>query len=101
MLPLQSELGGNPDYSTHFLRYDSLWLSTIIIMCTYLIDSTSNEYYYIFIAIREILCSQKRQYEPTKAYYPRFEAFISTSDLEKYTAMMHMKLYKTYIEGND
>ena len=51
--------------------------------------------------IRNILCLQQGQYEPTKYYYRSFEASISTSDMEKCTAMTHMEIYKTYMEGDD
>ena len=51
--------------------------------------------------IRNLLCLQQGQYEPTKAYYRRFESSISTSDLEKCMAMIDMELYKTYMEGDD
>ena len=98
---LQSELEGDPDYSTHYLTYDCLWMFTNINMCTSCIDPTSNGYYYIVMVIRKILCLQQRQYETTKSYYQRFEESISTSEIEKCTSMIHVELYKTYMEGDD
>ena len=53
------------------------------------------------MVIRDNLCLQQGQYEPTKAYCWRFEASISTYELEKCMAMTHVEIYKTYMEGDD
>ena len=98
---LKSELEGDPDYSTHSLTYEFLCLFTNINVCKSCIEPKSNDYDSIVMDIRNILCLQEAQYEPTEAYYRRFEASISTSDLEQCTAMTHVELNNTYMEGND
>ena len=51
--------------------------------------------------IRNILCLQEAQYEPTEAYYRRFEASISTSELAKCMVMTHVEPKKTYAGEDD
>ena len=56
---------------------------TIINIYTSGIYHKSNGYYYVVMVTGAIFCLQQGWYEPTKAYYQRFEAAISTSELEK------------------
>ena len=77
-----------------------IWLyvvSTKIKMCTYGIDHTSNKYYSSVMFMRTIFCLRQGQDEPTESYYRSFEAAISTSYTEKWTAMTHMELNRTQI----
>ena len=97
---LQSELEGNPVYSTHSPTYECLWILTKIKMCTSVIGHKYNGYYYEFMVMRVILCLRQGQDETTEAYYWRFEASISTYELEKCTATTHVELNKTYITVN-
>ena len=65
------------------------------------INHTRNAYCSAVMATKEILCLQQGQYEQTKAYYQRFEAAISTYDLEKCMAMTHVGLKKTHARGDN
>ena len=96
---LQSELEVNPYYYTHSLTYYCLCMFTNINICTSSIYHKFNGYYSVFMAMRAIFCLQQGWDEPTKAYYRRFEAAISTSEIAKFTAMTHVELNKTYPGG--
>ena len=98
---LQSKLEGNTDYTTHSPTYAWLWMFTKIKMCTSGIDHTSNGYHSAVIAMRTIFCLWKGRCEPIKAYYRRFEASISTSELKKCTSTKHVYINKTYTGGDD
>ena len=70
-------------------------------MCTSAIDHTSNCCYYVVMYMREIFCLRQGQDETTKAYYQRFEAAISTSELEKCTPIPHVEINNTYAGGDN
>ena len=70
-------------------------------MCTYGIDHTSNGYYYTVMAMRTIFYLRQVRDKPTEAYYRRFEAAISTAELERCNATTHMELNKFYAYGDD
>ena len=48
-----------------------------------------------------ILCLIKGRDEPTEAYSRRFEAIVSTAELEKCNATTHIELNKAYTNGDD
>ena len=70
-------------------------------MCTSVIDHNSNGNYSEAMAMISIFFLLQRKYEPTKAYYRRFEASISTSELKKCTSTKHVYINKTYTGGDD
>ena len=51
--------------------------------------------------MQTIFCLRQGRYEPTEAYYRRFEADISTAELEKCNATTHIELNKAYVDGED
>ena len=53
------------------------------------------------MAMRTIFCLRQGQDNPVEAYYRRFEATISTSDVAKCNLTTHRKLNKTYTGGGD
>ena len=91
---------GDPDYATYLPIYDFLWVFTKIKMCTSGINHTSNGCYYVVMNILAIFFLRQGRDEPTKAYYRRFEASISTTELSKCTAKTHVDLNKTYVGGD-
>ena len=70
-------------------------------MCTSDIYHTSNGYYSAVMSMRTIFCPRQVIDEPTEAYYRRFEAAMSTAELEKCNAKTHMELNKSYFDGYD
>ena len=87
---LQSELEGDQEYITKSPTYNCLWMLTKVMICTSVIDDTSNVYYYAVMAMRTILCRRQGRYDPTETYYRRFEASVSTDELEKCNATTHI-----------
>ena len=63
-------------------------------MCTSGIDHISNGCYSAVMDMRTIFCLRQIIYNPVEEYYIRFEASISTTDLEKYNATTHVELNK-------
>ena len=53
------------------------------------------------MAMRTILCLRQGRDEPTEAYYRRFEAAISTAELEKCNTTTHIELNKAYADGDN
>ena len=74
---------------------------TKVNMCTSGINHTSNGYYYAVMATRTILFLRQGIDELTEAYYRRFEADISTAELEKCNTTTHMELNKPYTNGDN
>ena len=58
------------------------------------IDHTSNIYYYAVMDTRNIFCLRQGRDDPTEAYCRRFEAAISTDELEKCNATTHIDIIK-------
>ena len=102
VLPITSErIGGRPIYITKSLTYNWIWMFTKVNMCKSGIDHTSNGYYYSVMAMRTIFCLRQVKDEPMKAYYRRFEAFISINELEKCNTTNHTELNKSYADGDN
>ena len=72
---------------------------TKIKICKNGVDTTSNGCCYAVMGTWEILCLRQGQDEPTETYYQRFEAAISTHELEKCTDTTHMELNNIYAGG--
>ena len=53
------------------------------------------------MAMRTIFCLRQGRYEPKEAYCRRFEAAISTAELEKCNTTTHIELNKAYADGDD
>ena len=70
-------------------------------MCTSGIDHTPNGYYSAVMSMRTILCLSQGRDEPTEMYYRRFEAAISTAELEKCNEITHIELNKDYADRDD
>ena len=51
--------------------------------------------------MRTIFFLRQGIYDPTEAYYRRFEEAISTAEMEKCTAKTHTKLNITYTVGDN
>ena len=69
-------------------------------MCTSGIYHTSNGYYSAVMATRTIFCLIQWRDEPAEAYSKRFEAAISTTELENCNTTNHMELNKAYADGD-
>ena len=70
-------------------------------MCTSGIEYTSSGYYSSVMAMITIFYLRQGIDEPTEAYYRRFEAAISTAELETCNATTHIELNKAYADGDD
>ena len=63
-------------------------------MCSSDINHTSNGYYSTVMATRNIFFLRQGRDDPTEAYCRRFEAAISTDELEKCNATTHIDIIK-------